>query len=145
MPCSGSGKSLTLDGCSSVLPKINWSQVIYIWVTIFLTTISQLPIVLRLSMIALCFEWSKIGSVWIYLSAEKLCSKISQRNRFEICHKNNILWWFKIKHTRKNWFVVYQCTIASDEHTQVNLAIIKMKTILITQRSHIDFRMVKCN
>ena len=40
---SGPGQSLTLVGYSSVLPKMIWSQAIYIWVAISLTTISRPP------------------------------------------------------------------------------------------------------
>ena len=72
-PRSGPSQSLTLVGYSSVFPKINSSQEIYILVTIYLTTIRQLSIEICLSVVALRFGLSKLGRSYIYFSAAKYC------------------------------------------------------------------------
>ena len=136
---SGPGKSLTLIGYSSVWPKISRRQAIYIWVTIYLTTINRPPIVLHFSLAELRCGWSKIGKLWISLSAAKeLCLMISHRNSFNICKRSKIPWWFKIKYVKKNNIVIYQSTIAANESTQVYLKIIEIRPILITHCSNID-------
>ena len=48
-PCSGLGRSITLTGYSSGLPKITWSEVIYVWANIYLTTLVWPPIFLHIS------------------------------------------------------------------------------------------------
>ena len=70
-PHSGPGKSPTLVGSSSVLPKIIWSQMIYIWVTISFTTIRRTPIGLCLSVFAV-WGWLK-GSVIKWWCFSSLC------------------------------------------------------------------------
>ena len=53
-----------------------------------------------------------------------MCTKVSQRNRFDTCEKTKIIGWFKIKHDTNNRFVVDQCTVAANEPTQMYLEII---------------------
>ena len=60
----------------------------------------------------------------LFVCRTKLCSNISQRNRFEICEKYKILWWFKIKHDKNNRIVVDQFTISGNEPLELYLAII---------------------
>ena len=145
-PRSSPWKSLTLVGYSSLLLEIIWSQAIYILVAISLTTISQTPIRLPLSVVALRFGWSKIGRLWIYLSAAKLsCLKISQTNWFEMWNKYIILRWLQIKHNKNNVFIVDQSTIAANEPKQVYLAIKSIRTILITHCSYIHCRILRRN
>ena len=70
-PRSGPGKLLTLVGYSIVLPKIDWSQAIYIWVTISLTTIIQPPTELRISVFVVWGWWK--GSVVKWWCCSALC------------------------------------------------------------------------
>ena len=55
--------------------------------------------------------------VYLFVFSNKFCSKISQRNIFEICEKYKIPRWFKIKNDKNNTFVVDQYTISANEHT----------------------------
>ena len=59
MPSLGPGKSLTVDGYSSVFPKIIWSQAIYIKVAMSLTKIVWPTIDIQLSVFAI-YGWSKL-------------------------------------------------------------------------------------
>ena len=56
-PRSGPVQSLTLNGYSGVLSKISWTQAIYIWFKIYLTTIGWPPILLRLSVFSGLGYW----------------------------------------------------------------------------------------
>ena len=145
-PCSGPGKSLTLAGYISVLPKITWSQVIYIWVLISLTMISwtpdRAPFFSSSDTLWMIENWKVVD---FFVFRGKMCWKISQNNIFKNCDKSNILWWFKIKYSKNNRIFVDQYTIVSNEPMQVYLVIIWIRTILITYRSNIDCRTLKCN
>ena len=64
----------------------------------------------------------KLGGCGFICLRQKKCSKISQRNRFEICEKKNSVM-FKIKHDKNNISVVDQCKIAANEPNKVYIAI----------------------
>ena len=83
-PRSGPGKSLTLVGYSSVLPKDHWSQAIYIRFLISLTTIGRPWIELRISMISLWGQYK--GSVVEWCCYSALC--VDECTLFHILHQN---------------------------------------------------------
>ena len=79
------------------------------------------------------------------MSAAKKCARKHHKGTYsKFVIITTILLWFKIKHNKNNRFFVYQCTIAANEPKQVYLTINCVGTILITHRSDIEFRTLKC-
>ena len=60
-----------------------------------------------------------------------------------MCNKDNIPWWFQIKHDKNNIFVVDQYTIAANETKQVYLAIQYTRTAIKAPLYNIDCRTLK--
>ena len=116
-PHSGIGKFITLVGYSSVLPNIIWSQAIYIWVTISLTTISRPPIGICLSLVALRCGLSKIYRPWIYLSAAENCVQKYHKGVNSKYVGKKISWWFQTIHYKNNVLAVDKSTIVENEPT----------------------------
>ena len=59
--------------------------------------------------------------------------------------EKQIPWWFNINYNKNKIIVVDKCTIAANEPTQVYLAIILIRTILITNHRDKDHRTLKCD
>ena len=81
----------------------------------------------------------------LFVCSKKNCSNISQSNRFKFCEKSKVLRWFKTQHIKINEIVVDQCKIAANYPTQMYLAIIEIRTILIYHHSNNDCRMLTRN
>ena len=73
-------------------------------------------------------------------AAKRLCSKIPQMNRFDICDRIKVPWQFKVKYIYNKIIFGGQWTKADNIPTQVYLVIVWIRTILITNSNYIDCR-----
>ena len=90
MPHSGPGQSLTLVGYSSVLPRIIWSQAIYIRVLISLIT---------------------IGLPDRALSFSIFCMGVMKRERFQMVMLLGAVCW-----CRESWYIPTKCALLQIMH-----------------------------
>ena len=115
-PYSDPGKSLTLVGYSIVLRNNHWIQAILTRVTISLTSISQPPIELRLTMLMYFDNQSFWEVLDLHVCSKTICLKISQRYFFQFFLISKVLWWLQIKHNKMMY--LFQTKV---QYQQMNL------------------------